>query len=84
MEKDTPAARELLRRHIGTLILTPTAEGYVFDGGFLLELGERDPITPAEFTSAGVSGYSGSGGAQPEYPETRLRLHALLPKLVAG
>lgn len=61
LEKDGQAARELLRKHIGALILTPTADGYLYEGGFLLGL-RGDPDAPAEAGSAGVSGFSSSGG----------------------
>lgn len=63
LEKDSLKARELLKKHIGALVLTPTEDGYAFDGGFLLGL-TPESETPAEAVgaSAGVSVNRGSGG----------------------
>ena len=64
--KDTESARVVLKKHIGTLVLTPTKDGYDFNGAFLLKLtdeaGRPFPGTPAEGYSTGVSGNSSSGG----------------------
>jgi hypothetical protein len=59
LQKDAQSARELLAKHAGTFVFTPTAEGYRWEGAF--SFGGAIPEAPAEEPSAGVVGNSGSG-----------------------
>lgn len=76
LEEDPLEGREALRRFI--------------DGEIRLDLGEdgiftaRTRVLPLVLLGARTPNDRSSGGDRAEYPETRLRLHALIPKLVAG
>ena len=60
LQKDAQSARELLAKHAGSLVFTPTADGYRWEGGF--SFGGTLP-TPAETeASAGVVGNCSCGG----------------------
>jgi DNA invertase Pin-like site-specific DNA recombinase len=61
LQKDAASARQLLLKHAGTLVFTPTADGYKWEGGF--SFGGTISTAPAEEVSpAGVVGNSSSGG----------------------